>query len=196
MIERYGHDGRIIIVNGNVRSSEDDYDGIDETEDGRVIDKIISGIDPKLIDQSTQSRAQHESVALAQGVLFLIDKDMQPQSLSASVEQHPSAQNVSPRELSTVATDIINEYHDKLQQQEQYKKRANASAAARDVFIAVVRNLDHLSAYDREEIALALGHDKHFFVDHTAPAVATSTNVIRQRDWRERQANDDTLNDK
>lgn len=182
-----------VVVNGEVLPIADDYDGIDDTEDGAKIDKIISGIDPKPIEQSTQSRAQHESAALAQGVLFLIDKDMQPQSLSASIEQHPSAQNVPPHELSKLAADIISGYRDRLQQQEQYKKRVNASAAAQDVFFAVVRNLDQLSVYDREEIALALGRDRHFFVDRTTPVAAAHTNTMRQRDWRERQANDDTL---
>lgn len=196
MIERLGKD---MVVNGDVLPSADYYDGIDETEDGPVIDKIISSINPAPAERYSHSHEQHEATALAQGVLFLIDQGERSKSIRTSLEQHPSAQNVSPQELSVVARGIIAAYQEELQRLEQYKKRVNASVAARRAFIAVIRNLNHLSPYDREEIAVTLGHDKDFFKGHTTQPLADITQPLaditqpRELDWRERQANDDTL---
>jgi hypothetical protein len=167
----------------------DYYDGIDETEDGPVIDRIISGIHPIMAEQASE---RHQVSALAQGALFYAGKDMRAESITESVEQHPSSQDSTDHRLSEVATKIIHDYQAELYRMERYKKQIDSSVATRDVFIAVVRNMARLSVHDREEIARALGYDKDYFI--AEPDVSEKNDVLpREPDWRERQANDDTL---
>ncbi|MDB5187419.1 MAG: hypothetical protein JWM07_891 [Candidatus Saccharibacteria bacterium] len=158
MIERLG--GKNFILDGDVRPIEDYYEGIDETDDGRVLDKIISGIDPRDIQPASHVQA------LAQGTLFLLSKDQSAGALRESIVQHPSAQNVPAERLGYVASDIIQAYQNEVARLEHYKKKVNLSAARRDLFVAVTRNREELDVHDLERIAELLGHDKNYFIDH------------------------------
>jgi hypothetical protein len=179
MIEHYG---RIIVVNGDVLPVEDYYDGIDDTEDGKTIDRIISGINPR-------SEYTHGDVrALAQGALFLLDKDQSAEAIRSSVEQHPSAQNESDERVSTVAEGIIQGYDLELERLRQLKKTVDVSVARRDVFIAVIRNLEQLSEYDLERIAVIMGYEKNHFSPKNQSMI--EGDATRARDWRERQHKD------
>lgn len=178
MIEHYG---RIIVVNGDVLPAEDYYDGIDETEDGATIDRIISGI------ERHNTHSHEDAKALAQGALYLLDKDTSAESLRASVEQHPSAQDETPESISAIADNIMQGYIAEVERLQHMKKTVNVSAAKREVFIAVIRNLEQLGEHDLERIAVMMGYDKA----HFKPKPSTELeNGIRDRDWRERQYKD------
>lgn len=178
MIEHYG---RIIVVNGDVLPVEDYYDGIDDTEDGKTIDRIISGIDRR-------SEHVHGDVrALAQGALFLLDKDQGAESIRSSVEQHPSAQNESDERISAIADGIMQGYAAEVKRLQHMKKMVDVSSAKRDVFIAVIRNLEQLSEHDLERISEMMGYDKAHFKPQAQPGTEIDA---RERDQRERQYKD------
>lgn len=174
-----------VVVDGEVLPIADDYDGIDDTEDGAKIDKIISDISPRVIDEYDDTD-HHEAEALAQGVLFLLDKDTSFESIRSSVEQHPSSQNMQPQNVGEAARDIILAFEEELEKLGRYKKAVDISIAKRNVFIATLRSLDSLSRVDLEEIAKTLGHDKNFFQMHQQK----TDEEPRQKDWRESQFKD------
>lgn len=191
MIEDYG---RIIVVNGEVLPVESYYDGVDETEDGPVIDtadedtadearidKIISGI------ERHDTPNHHDARALAQGALFLLDKDCHPETIRSSVMQHPSSHNISTDKVDTIASNIIQAFNDETERLGRYKKNVDLSAAKRDAFIAAIRNLEQLNKNDLERIAVTLGYDKNHFEPKARPDAETN---FRERDWRERQFKD------
>jgi hypothetical protein len=178
MIERLGRD---IVVDGDILPGADYYDGIDDTEDGAKIDKIISGIDRK------EYVNQHDVEALARGVLFLLDKESDEASMRSSVEQHPSAQNASSETVSNLADEIIKDYHKEVATLTHYKKNVDLTLPRRDASIGVIRNLATLSDDDKERVAEALGFDKSHFKAKTQPA---NESEIQQRDFRERQFKD------
>lgn len=192
MIEQLGKD---FVYEGDVRSMADYYDEIDETEDGPVIDEIISGIHSKQVEQVSAGDEQDAVVAFAQGVLLLVNYDERLGRVKSSIEQHPSMQNIPTQERSAIASEIIAAYQEEVRRLEHHKTRVNTSAVARSAFIAVIRNLDRLNVHEREEIAVVLGYNKDFFMDHPPRQVQPSSNISipRELDWRERQANDDTL---
>ncbi|HET8883886.1 MAG TPA: hypothetical protein VFM68_00240 [Candidatus Saccharimonadales bacterium] len=185
MIERLGKN---IIVNGDVLPRADYYEGMDEQDEAQI-DRIISGINPaERAPEVPNDDAKYDSTALAQGVLFLLDKDMRPEAAQASIEQHPSAQNVETVEISELAQKIIQGYQEEVEQLRQRKARVDLSATKRAAFIATIRNLQRLSDADRQEIALNLGYSKDHFSRDLEPTVGEQE---RPRDWFERQYKDD-----
>jgi hypothetical protein len=178
MIERLGRD---IVVDGDILPAADYYDGIDDTEDGAKIDKIISGID------RNEYTDQHDVKALAQGVLFLLNKESDEASMRSSVEQHPSAQNASSETVSNVADGIIQAYYEKVAALTHYKKNVDLTLPRRDASIGVIRNLANLSDDDKERVAEVLGFDKSHFKAKTPPVIDSEA---QQRDFRERQFKD------
>lgn len=186
MIERLGKD---IVVNGDVLPAADYYDGIDdpaalEADEARI-DKIISGIDPKAPADRSEARA------LGQGVLFILDEEERTHAIIDSVNQHPSSQNVPPQQLSEIALEILHDYHQELEYQKGLKKRVNVAKAARGAWIELVRNLDGLNEYDRQQIALELGYSKDHFKDKTSRAESKpDKDQLREPDFRERQFKD------
>lgn len=118
-------------------------------EDATLIDNAISGY------EHTSAAADRDMSALARGALFLPDRDVRAKVVRARIRQHPSAQNASEHHLDNVADRIIQACFEEVERPSEILEH--------DVYIAVLRNLEHLNNHDLERIAETLGYDKDHF---------------------------------
>lgn len=171
------------LVDGEVRSADDllDWQPEDDHDDALEDDVAVEVAKNKLL---------HDDEEIMDGII----SDIHPHRVAKRPLGRTAVENIrldseartdAPAEppISHAAQEILTQYREEKTRLEQYKRKPDMARLRRNVWIAIIRNYQDLSADDRHYIEAEAGLTEH----HGKPVPPSDPPA---RDWREKQFKD------